>query len=358
MKTLGELKSEVARRLGDSSYEIWGEAEIARYLNEGYERMSGVTGLLWGVTYLEDQAYAGSHTTLWETAYFPAGWLMLNRFHFTANWEADEAFADGMNYGPASHTTFWEYQYGYQTNTHFVAVHQMPTEVVEIERAVWNKHRIDPVRTTELLNADAQFQTQQGEVMGYLRDKDGPRSFRKWRVPASAADAWTITGTLGIARNLSDITGETVFGSWGIPRRIPGEHPCSSPWAEQSVKSVYGDAARGVPRRFYKDEKNTKIEYIKKGRTLSVDDDEFELPDVYVKYIRHFALYRALGRSGKGQDLEYSAFWKSLWDAGLARATARKGGLQKPVVRSLGASKPIGRPPVARLPWNYGARVR
>lgn len=405
-KTLQAVREEVLRRLGDSTSVIWLGSEIDRYLNEGYERIAIKTGLLWDMTYLEDQSYAGTHTADWETNYFESGFLTLNQFHYTADWELDYAFGDQLSFGPANHTTTWEYDNDYHVKSHFVAVHRLPSELVEIERAVWNKRRIEPLYSSELESSDSQYQTQQGEVLGYVRDKDGPRSFRKWRIPSSAADEYTITGygytanytaswevdeapatftlyeqftynypwekeyvtaslqsippsthtsqwefvnttNFGILRDPSDISGELVLGTWGIPRRIPGGHPCA------------GDGLRGTARRFYKAAKNTKIEYTKKGEKLVEDADEFELPNIYVKDVRHFALYRALERDGNGQDLEFAAFWKGLWEAGIQRAVRRKQSLMKTRKHILGGGiVESRRPPLARLPWQYPRTYR
>jgi hypothetical protein len=405
-KTLSGVRAEVLYRLGDSTSVIWTDAEIDRYINEGYEKLAMGTGLLWDCAYLEDQSYAGNYTTAWETNYLEAGGQTLNRFHFTHAFEVDSALPGHVNLGPANHTTLWEYDNGYVATEHFLAVHQLPTELIEIERALWNKRRIEPLRSSELEFADAQYQTQQGEVMGYLRDKDGIRSFRKWRIPSQAADEYTVTGDgwtgnytadwepddapttftfyeqfaytqgwekpyvtaalqpiptsnhtgtwefrnttqFGILRNPTEIADEEVIGSWGIPRRIPGEHPCA------------GDGTWGIPRRIWKAAHNTKIEYTKKGKTLVGDGDTFELPDLYVKYIRHFAMHRALQRDGQGQDLGLSNFWKALWENGLSRARKRKQSLMKTRIHILGGERvESGRPPMARLPWTYGKVVR
>jgi hypothetical protein len=405
-KTLGALKVDVLRRLGDSTGKIWKLADIARYLNEGYERLAVMTGLLWDTVYLEDQSYAGSHTADWEVAEMPAGFQVLNQFHYTADWEAEYAFTGQLQFGPANHTTLWEFDNGYQVTDHFVAVHKLDPQVIEIERAVSNKRRIEPLRSRELEFSDGQYQTLPGEVLGYIRDKDGPRSFRKWRIPASAADEYTVTtdsyaanytgswetaevpdsfvmlnqfaftqaweeayadadlqsiapsghtalweytqnAPFGLLRIPTDISAETVIGERGIARRIPGEHPAA------------GDGARGFPRRVWRPSKNTKIEYTKKGKFLTHDSDEFEFPDLYVKYIRHFALYRALGRGGQGQDLQLSAFWKGMWEAGVQRARRRKQNINKTRRHVLGGGpQELKRPPLARLPWQFGRSVR
>lgn len=405
-KTLADLKTEVLRRLGDSTGKIWQAAEIARYLNEGYERLATGSGLLWDTIFLEDQSYAGNYTANWERSYFPAGFQILNQFAYTAEWEAEYALPGYVHLGPANHTTLWEFDNNYHPKSYFLAIHQLPKEVIEIERAVWNKRRIEPLRSRELEFADGQYQTQQGQVLGYLRDKDGPRSFRKWRIPSKAADEYTITGNtyaanytgswetanvpavfvmhnqfvstqpwekeylvasqqsiapanhtalweftnstqFGLLRIPTDISGETVHGERGVARRVPGEHAAS------------GDGARGFPRRVWQVVNNTKIEYTKKGAFLSLNTDEFQMPDLYVKYVRHFAMYRALGRNGQGQDLGLAQFWKSLWEAGLRRAMKRKQALMKSRKHVLGGGPAeVKRPPLARLPWQYGRVVR
>ena len=338
--TIGSLITNTLFKLGDNDSDLWSRDEIRRYILEAYKSMAQDTGILWDQQVLEDQPQAGNVTCPEELQFLEAGDTFTGLFSYTSPGEREYIDPGQWNLGPTNHNQVWEA--AYLDETYYRAVHELPEELIAIERATWNQRRIEPLRSNELEFSDSQYQTVNGQVEAYLQDKDGVGSFRKWRIPSIAADSYVITGMFGLMRSVSDISSETVIGSWGVCRRLPG------------MELADGDGARGFPRRPWKTAHNTKIEYIRKGRAIEDDATEFEIPQVYVKYLRHYAIYRALNRTGEGQDLKFAAFWKSRWDSGLARIRKRKDAMTAGRMRVFGSQdRELCSPPLARFPWNY-----
>ncbi len=344
MKTQGELIDNVLKRLSDTAEQVWTRPEIARYGNEGLRRLSSDTLCVWDTLFLEDSATTGNYTCDAELQYMDGGDVICAQFSYTAPSDADYLDPGQLDLGPTNHTHLWET--AYLTETYFRAVYQLPEDLAELERATWDYKRIEALRSSELESADSRYQINNGEVLGYLRDKDGWRSFRKWRVPAAAADSFTITGYLGLIRTPTDVSAETVLGSWGVCRRLPTMHP---------TRSAQGF---GFPRRPFKDIRNTKVEHSRHATELENDDSVFEIPERYVKYVRNFVLFRCYERNGLGQDLQLSSFFKQRYDEGVLRIKARMKALNAYRRNIVGETQQSdGRPPRARLPWQYGRVV-
>ena len=346
-KTLGAVADKVLYRLGDTAESIWNKDEIRRYLTEGYDQLAIQTECFWDQAYLEDRLTTANITAGWEFEFFLSGWVATGVFKYTSPAEKDYLQPGDLEYGPTTLNHLWESTYLASGYSFYRATDFVPDSLYQIDRATWDYKKIEPVRSTEIEIQDARYWIQNGEVIGYIQDKDGLGVFRKWRVPSVAATAYTITGTGGILRTLSDISSDTVVGTWGIPRRIPSMHPM-------------GDTGGwGIPRRPYQDVKNTRIEFSRRGRLLEEDTDEFELPDRYVVYVRHYAMWKALERNSNGQDLEFAAHWQARFMAGIARMIKRKNALSKNR-RFAMISEPLNtqsRPPLARLPWQFGRVV-
>lgn len=407
-KTRTELLNEVLNHLGDTELAVWTAAEVISYLDEGYKRMAESTLCFWDIGYIENLPYSGSYTASWEADYkaveeydetphnynypweldYCAGYVTYKLFDycyewelayldtltargdFTAHWEVEYAtlevkspdwvYYNQFNYthdweinyidngiGPANHSYPWEWQDEYVDTEYIRAVAKLPTDFYRMDRATNDWSKIDPHMSATLEVDDRVYETQQGKVIGYLMDKDGLRTIRKYKVPNANADYYDVTGDWGILRDPSDITSDSVNGSWGIPRCITGEHPI-------------GPYRWGLPRRVYQDGGNFRIEYFRRGRPVESGDDEYEMPDAYCKYLRHYAMNRALAREGAGQDLKLAAHYEERWLVGLKRMGARQITARVSRTRILGARKVVrgARPPKPVLPWEYGRVVR
>jgi len=345
MKFLSSVASDVLKRLGDTSEKIWSTTEVRNYLQEGYDQLAMQSLCFWSQAYLDDKLTTGNFTSDFESDWFDGGDVRYRRFAYTCLLDADWVAEGDLDYGPTNHTAGWE-GLTYITEAYYVALEDLPDDLYEIERSTWNYARIEPLRSVELELNDSRYQLNNGEVLGYAQDKDGLGKFRKWRIPSAAADTYMITDPCrGILRNPSDISTETVHGSWGIPRRIPTQPAVAETWW-------------GLPRRPFKDGHNTKVEYFSRGKTLNTDQP-FDLPDRYVKYVRHYALWKALERNGPGQDIKLGQHWKGRFDDGVARMIRRRQSLTSNRQRVLGDTLlPFGPPPRPKYPWNYGQVVR
>lgn len=116
-QSLGEVRTDVLYRLGDSVSAIWSQAEIESYVRQGYGELVGQTGALW----IKDS---------------PAG------------------LDDVANQ----------------------ATYTLPTDLLVTERLTWKQKKIEPLDPDWLRKKDAQFQTRTGDVIGYTIEGDGRKS--------------------------------------------------------------------------------------------------------------------------------------------------------------------------------------
>lgn len=112
---------------------------------------------------------------------------------------------------------------------------------------------------------------------------------------------------------------------------------------------------RRIPRPAVTDATMFIIEYTRRGATLSTPEVRVEVPDRYAMAPRFFALERALGRDGDGQNLKLAAHFKLRYDALVIRANQRKSRARSLRTGVLGGSnrRGFGPPPRPQLPWNY-----
>jgi hypothetical protein len=339
--TLSELRTEVLSRLGDSTRTIWSRAEINSYLEEGYNQLAIDSRPFWDVAFLEDTPYTGNYNGSWEKDYFDSDEVIYSQFNKTGgDWE-DDYDDDSLGLRPCNHTSAWEWDY--ITTEFFDPVVTLPTNFYQVERAVWDNKRILPSTAIEL-ESDPNYETTEGDVIAYRMEMDGINKLRKYRRPSSTSDEYAVTGTWGILRDPSDITSDTPTGTWGAVRRITGE---------------YATGTWGLVRRVQKQTDNLKIEYFRRGNTVSDDDDEYEFPDVYVKYVRHYCMWKCYARDGAGQDLELAGHYKQRYDVGVLRIERRKSSIASQVTLKMGGPSPRRhRPPRPRRPWEFGQIVR
>jgi hypothetical protein len=337
---LDSLRIEVLSHLGDSTQTIWSQSEIESYLQQGYKQLCMASQCLWEQAYLEDVPYTGTHTGEFEIDYLTAGAVYHNRFTRTALWEIDY---DDNGTEPANHTSIFERDY--LAEVLVSATSELPSDCYQIERATHDWKRIEPVESREIESRDSRYELTRGPVIAYLQDKDGLRSFRKYRTPSASCDEYEVDDEgWGIARDLSDVSSDTPTGQWGIPRVISSEF-------------LIGPNSWGVPRRFYTDGANTRIEYFRRGADLDVYG--FELPDLYAKYLRHFAMSRALKREGPGQDLELGDHYEQRFSVCLNRLKKRKTVVAASRIGRMGGGETARRRPARpSLPWQYGKAAR
>lgn len=347
-ETLSSLSGSVLRRLSDLAGAYWSREEIDDYVRRRYRELALRTRAFADWTYLENLPAGFTHTADWEEAY---GTFRYGVANFTYEQERRRMTEDDR-LGPANHTSPFEATGGYLSraaaSTAIPATAEMPATVTEIERALWDARTIDAATILDVQLRDSRYHLTEGEVFAYTWQQDGVRTFRKIRIPAAQADTYTVTGSWGAVRSLGDVTSTSLSGTWGIPRRIPGQHPL-------------GADRFGAPRRFYRDGTNVRVEHWREGRALTSSADVCELPDRYAAYLRDGAVALALARNGDGQQLRLAAHYGQRWERGIARLVARRRRLVAARVGMLGggATRPRRNgPPRPRLPWQFGQEMR
>jgi hypothetical protein len=349
--TRAELRDAVLRRLGDAAETIWTGEEVDSYLQIGYRELAQTSRVFPDVTYPENFPRGFSYTAPWEKTY---GHVTAAGFDYgCANYTySDERrmLEELQRIGPGNHTSLFEFVDGHLENagadTSIPATADLPAAVTEIDRVTWDNRTIDALVPSRLERSDTRYEVTEGEVYGYLWRKDGVRTLRKVRVPAAAADSYAIHDTWGILRSPTDISGDTVTGTWGLPRRIPTMHPM-------------GAESFGLARRPYQEGTNVRVEHWRQGRALDADTAVCELPDRYAIYLRDYVQGRCLSRQGPGQDVALGAHFLERWTRGLTRIQRRLSRTDRERVGRMGGETPSGgRPPRPKLPWNFGSVVR
>lgn len=241
-KTLANLRDEALTRLGDTDNVIWSDTEIEDYIKEAYDELVASAKALWDQDYINDIA-------------------------------------------------------GY-------AVHSLPSDLVLVDRVVWDARTLVPISLQKLALHDARYETTEGTVDAYVVDAAGPGTIRKYRVPA-------VSATSTKAYNLIDTEEDT----------------------------------------------NTRVEYFRYGADL--DSNVFECPDHWTRHIRHYAMWHALDREGPGQDLEIGTHYKMRWEVGKARVMGQAIRVHQTRVVRLGGqlAQKLG-PRRPRLPWEYARPLR
>ncbi len=323
---------------------IWPEDELSGYVQEGYDDLVMRTGCLLGVALAPDYAFAFNYTQPFEAELITEGYAD-GPAQFTTEFERN--YIDNAQ-GPANHTEHWEFNLGYVTITEVSGLVTLPEDLLEIERATWNTLFLDARRSRDFEALDARYELNKGQVESYIQDKDGLRVLRKWRVPSApyipySFDASSDDG-LGIIRDLTGIATVTVVSDgFGDLVQVDGVE-------------VFEDF--GILGPVYKEQNNMRIEYRRRGLPLSMDQD-FEIPERYQVYVRHYALARAYERDGDGQDLALSEHYQSRYEVGVERMLRRKNAMRFQEKRVLGGGniRSDVRPRL-RMPYNYGSAVR
>lgn len=348
MATLATERNAVARRLGDAGTALWSYDEIEDALIRGYRALTQAVRVFADWLYAENLPRGFSYTCAFEQAIVP---FDFGRANYTAAFERRLFDQDRDAEGWANYTCPSEALDGRLeasgADVSIPATADLPTSVTEIERALWDGRTIEPLAPADAMR-DARFQLTEGEVYAYTWRQDGIRTFRKIRVPSAQADGYEVTGAWGAVRDIGDVTDEAVTGSWGVPRRVPGEQPI-------------GPDRFGLPRRFYQDGLNVRIEHWRHGAVVAAPADTFELPDRYTRYLRDYACARLLDQPGDGYQPQLAAHYTARWQRGIARLQRRVSALNAARQGRMGgasAGRRANGPPRPRLPWAYGQECR
>lgn len=354
--TLGQLRADTQHRLGDDNATVWSNDEVNANLVDAYLTIATQLRVFWDVEYAENLPRGFSYTQPWEKVFLRnSGAFDYGCANFTAEFERTAGrsigFKERDRYGPANHTSPFELLDGHLEDAGaslaIPATSDLSKRVTKLDRVVWDDKVTYAVEPRTWSRFDGRYETNTGDVFAYAWQKDGVRTLRKIRVPAEQADFVPTTGSWGIPRTTTDLTDTTPTGTWGVPRIIEGHHPI-------------GFELWGIPRHFYLEGKNVRVEHFRQGRVMDADEIVCELPLRYTRYLIHYAMGACYSRPGPGFDETLAKFYDNLWKRGLGRIERRTKLVDTERVRVLGGGgKPVmGRPPRPRLPPEYGQRVR
>lgn len=352
-KTLGQLVTETAHRLGDDDHVIWTAEDLRQAIRDGYRILATKLAVFWDQGYLENLPRGFSVTQPWELLQLGHGGASFNYgvANFTAEFERRLGFDERLHYGPANHTSPFEATDGLleraDASTAIPATAEVPKTLTRLDRATWDERGIDALEPRTFSGVDARYEITAGEVFGYFWQKDGVRTFRKVKVPAQQAETVVVNGSWGILRSPADLSTTTPTGTWGVPRQIEGHHPI-------------GPETFGLPRRPYLDHLNVRIEFFRQGRVLADDHAICELPPRYAVYLRDYARSVCFGTAGPGYDQRLSEHFDQRWQRGLKRIDMRVRAVDTEHTFVMGGDgRPaVAGPPRPKLPWQFGSRVR
>jgi hypothetical protein len=354
-KTFGQLLDETQHLLGDDDGVIWTRAQVLVDVQDGYQQIANKLPVFWDAVYLENLPRGFSVTQPWELEHLQAsGGFNYGVANFTAEFERRAGQSLGWDerdrYGPGNHTSPFEATDGLLARAHastdIPAVAEVPDTVTSLDRVTWDGRGLDVLEPRSFQLLDSRYEITKGEVYAYMWQKDGLRTLRKVRVPAAQCESYTVNGSWGIMRTPADLSSDVPTGTWGVPRIVESQH-------------ALGPEGFGLPRRYYKEQKNVRVEHFRQGRRYVNDLTVCELPPRYATYLRDYALSRAYAVPGPGFDLDLSKHYELRWKRDLARVERRTQTVDTEHVYVMGAGRPnlVG-PPRPKYPWQYGSRVR
>ncbi len=319
--TLNDATARVQRQLDDEDGEVWTRDQIKVFIQDGYDSLCRDSECLYDILMFDSQPAIGNYTRDFERD-FMTDMPIFGRFNFTREFE--RAYVDEGARGPMSITKQSDAAYltGAGEAPSAKTVGYLPDRFVSVERVTHDWYRLLPESARYLRKSRNIYQTEQGGVFSYSMDQDGLFAFRTVGVPVTTLQTTThtISGTFGVIRAFTatdggqdlDPASETYIlndNGFGIIRQVPQHFVSSS--------QQYGASRQIIP-----DAGNTRVEYFRLGKKLT-DQELFEIPDRFVKYVEWWALYRAFSTPGEGEDQTMSAHYRARYEMGKDRITER-----------------------------------
>lgn len=350
MITLEQSVNNVLMRLDDEARKVYNLDRIENCIQDGYDHLVRETECLYDQFYDETIAVCGNLTCDDERAFLAPGTSAqfdCGLINFSCKDDFHMLYQVHMNgaVGPVQCTAPWEAQYDYVPDVINKDTFLVPEDTVQVERVAWDWRELYAEGSKRMEQIYARFkQNIQGMTKFFVFDSDGLFKIRLVPTPGTTGTTYQYEGYRGVLRNADDseFGTESFEGSWGILRATDGHF---------QARSLYG-----APVQLWSDDKNTKVEVLRRGRPLS--SYGYEVPARFVKYAEFWALWRILLDEGPGQDLELGQHFKERYEEGKKLLQTRRDQVRMQRVGRMGG-KPIviEAPPVARLPWQYGEEI-
>jgi len=199
MITLKQATDAVLRKLDDEDGTVWSRAEVAAYLQDGYDRLCRRTLAIFDMAMLEP--LPGNHSGKFEEEFmigedFP----ILARSNFSAEWERE--FASASAEGPSNYSAPFEAEFAGSTELRQTV--PLPDDLVSIDRVTHNWEKLDPESHRTVVGMGNEvYETERGMPYEYTVGQDGLFSLRRVPQPGVVTEP-TIIGKFGLLREVTD----------------------------------------------------------------------------------------------------------------------------------------------------------
>jgi hypothetical protein len=342
MITKDQATCRVCRALDDEDGDVWTKAQIADFVQDGYDHLCREAECLFDMKMYTSQYRTGNYTRDFEKDYLPEGMVDLGRFNFTREWERE--FVEPGAIGPVNHTRPVEAEHmtenGNPPSTAYTQ--RLPDGFVSIDRVTHDWLMLLPESQRYLREYRTRYETETGGVYTYSMDSEGLWTIRMVGVPVGILPTtdYETSGTFGNVRQITSWSydDEPVIGTYGIIRQVP-DH--------------FNSGQYGGIKQIVDDQNSTRVEFFRLGRNL--DNEGFEIPDRYVRYVEWWAMYRAFSTPGDGEDKKMAAHFKMRFEAGVQRVKKRIADVMAERTAAMGQKRLGERDSyLERFPSSYG----
>lgn len=348
---LCDATTDILDRLNDSDNDIWSRSEIDDYFTDGLDKFCRETQCLFDIHVIPNQPVVGNWQTDFEKWYAQqtAGMgLTDERMTHTANYLRDygvegayaQSYATNPTPATSPHEATGTKGSSTTANGYFgansipeittalpslVRGGTLPHNTVEVLRVAYDHRDLVGMESMHLRQLDPNYEDRNGDPQYYVFGKDGLFFLRL--VPVANGDATydDVSGTWGAMRQTDDSSVST-SGTWGILREESGTFNAGGRW--------------GTVKRRHPVRKSIKVEVTRLNRDLN--HSEIEIPRVYQKYVKYYAMYRALMREGPGQDLDRAEHYLQRYQMGVHRMLRNRAQLDDEYYGKLGGRHLMG----------------
>lgn len=325
MITKEESISRLQRRLDDETEEVWTREQLGSFLQDGYDKLCRSAECIYDQIMYDTQPRTGNYTREFELEFMDTPILA----RFTVTRPSDAEYTDGnalvSNHTNPDNANFMT-EDGHTPTTRTTV--RLPPGVVSVDRVTHDWLRLDPEHDRYHRKTRSEYQTLEGGVFSYQMDQDGWQTLRLVNVPVRVIPPDEISGVYGGIRRVTSygMDEEPLIGSYGGLRSVP----------RHFNSGQYGGIRRIVP-----DDNATRVEVFRLGDDL--DETPYEVPDRAVKYIEWWAMYRAYGMPGEGENKKLADHFKQRFEQGVETIKSRVQSTMRERTIAMGAKRETSR---------------